>query len=147
MALHAHNAEDRAEQMIVLTQRLKGLIEKETAHFVARTPHKAASIAEEKNALATTYRLETSRIAKNPDLITNAPAPLRATLKLETQDLDKALHANSFAAGSARRLTEGLVHAIAEEAASNRRRMHGYGANGLVQANNSAQAITLNREI
>ncbi len=147
MALHAHDSADRAEQMIVLTQRLKKMIERETAFFEARTPHEAEPFSKEKNILATTYRLETARIAKNPDLIADAPANLRASLRSETLAFDAALKANNLAAGTVRELTEGLVHAIAEEAATNRRRMHGYGANGRVAADNAAMALTLNREV
>ncbi len=147
MALHAHNATDRAEQMILLTQRLRNLVVRETTLFEARKPHEAASFAEEKNTLATTYRLETARIAKDPSLIVDAAAGLRTTLREETIRLDQALQDNNRAAGVVRKLTEGLVQAIASEAAQTRSRMHGYGANGRVTGNDSAIAITLNREV
>ncbi len=147
MALHADNAEDHAEQMIVLSQRLKGLVERETAHFEARTPHEATVYIDEKNKLATTYRLETARIAKNPSLMAETPTELRTALRDETLDLDKALKRNNLAAATVRKLTEGLVHAIADEATNTRSRMNGYGANGRVSQDDAAIAITLNRQV
>lgn len=147
MALHAHNATDRVEQMIFLTRRLRKLIEQETALFEARTPHEAANIAKEKNTLATTYRLESARISKDAGLIADAPTALRTELREETQHLEKALMANHQIAGVVRKLTEGLVHAIAGEAANTRSRMKGYSANGRVDKTDTAVAITLNRQI
>jgi hypothetical protein len=147
MALHAHNAQDRAEQMLLLTQRLRGLIERETALFEARTPHEAASFADEKNALATTYRLETARIARDPGLLADAPGALRRQLREDTLLLEGALRDNNKIAGVVRKLTEGLVQAIASEAANTRAKMSGYGANGQVNRDGTAVAITLNRQV
>ncbi len=147
MALHAHNGADRVEQMIVLTQRLRGLVERETALFEARTPHEAASFAKEKNALANTYRLEIARISQDPALVSDVPQNLRQNLREETVQLDTALYANHKASGVVRTLTEGLVKAIAVEAAQTRGKMQGYGANGLVKSGDAAIAITLNRQI
>ena len=147
MALHAHNAHDHAEQMVLLTQRLRGLIERETALFEARTPHEAASFADEKNKLATTYRLETARLARDPGLLADAPATVRRQLREETLLLEGALRDNKKIAEVVRKLTEGLVQAIASEAANTRAKMNGYGANGQVNHDGTAVAITLNRQI
>ncbi len=147
MALHAHNAEDHAEQMIVLSRRLKGLVLRETELFEARTPHEVIAFIDEKNTLATTYRLETARIAKTPSLMAEASAKLRTILRDETLSLDKALKRNNAAAGMVRKLTEGLVHAIADEAANTRSSMIAYGANGRVNKDATAIAITLNRQV
>ncbi len=147
MALHAHNAQDRAEQMLLLSQRLRGLIKRETTLFEARTPHEAASFADEKNALARTYRLETARIARDPGLLADAPEALRRQLREETLLLETALRDNNKIAGVVRKLTEGLVQAIASEAANTRAKMNGYGANGQVNRDGSAVAITLNRQV
>ncbi len=147
MALHAHNAKDRVEQMLILTQRLRALVERETKLFEARTPHEAAAFASEKNALATTYRLETARIAKDPGLVAEAPTALRQQLSEETVLLDQALQANHQIAGVIRKLTEGMVQAIASEAAKTRASMHAYGPNGRVNTDDVAVAITLNRQV
>ncbi|PHS25347.1 MAG: flagellar basal body protein [Robiginitomaculum sp.] len=147
MALHAHNAKDRVEQMLLLTQRLRALVERETVLFEARTPNEAAMFADEKNTLATTYRLETVRIAKDPSLIADAPAVLRQQLRKETVLLDEALQANNRIAGIIRKLTEGMVQAIASEAAKIRASMNAYGPNGRVNADDAAVAITLNRQV
>jgi len=147
MALHAHNAKDRVEQMLILNQRLRALVERETSLFEARTPHEAVAFSGEKNTLATTYRLETARIANDPGLVADAPADLRQQLREETILLDQALQANHQIAGVIRKLTEGMVQAIASEAAKTRNSMNGYGANGRVNADDAAIAITLNRQV
>jgi hypothetical protein len=147
MALHAQDATDRAEQMLILTERLRLLVERETKLFEDRTPHEAAKFADEKNTLATTYRLETARIAQDPNLIVGASGGLRDRLRTETLKLDNALGNNHRAAGVVRTLTEGLVKAIATEAAQTRNRMSAYGANGRVNSDRAAIAITLNRQV
>lgn len=147
MALHARDGADRAEQLMVLSARLQGLVERETALFEARTPHEALAFAEEKNTLATTYRLETARIAKDPGLLADAPAQTKDRLRQVTLELDKALNANHQAAATVRVLTEGLVQAIAREAARSREGVQGYGANGRVDSSNASAAITLNRQV
>lgn len=147
MALHAHDASDLASQLIVLTDRLKDLVKRETALFEERRPHQAMTFAGEKNTLATTYRLETARIAQNPALLGGAPEKLRLALRQATRELDSALRANNRAAGAVRTLTEGLIKAIADEAVKMRQGVKGYGANGRVSAHDSAAAITLNRQV
>ena len=147
MALHARDANDLAGQLIVLSDRLKELVQRETALFEARKPHEALSFAGEKNTLATTYRLETARIAKNPALLAGATDELKRTLRQATKTLDEALRANNRAAGAVRTLTEGLVKAIADEAVKMRQGVKGYGANGALSTTGSAAAITLNRQV
>ncbi len=147
MALHARDANDLAGQLIILSDRLKDLVERETALFEARKPHEALAFAKEKNTLATAYRLETARIARTPAMLAGATDELKAALRQSTKALDAALHANHRAAGAVRTLTEGLVKAIAEEAARMRQGVKGYGANGKVSSAEAAAAITLNRQV
>ncbi len=148
MALHAHNAADRVEQLLILTTRLTALLERETAFFEARTPQKANADADEKNKLANTYRLEIANVAKNPDLVAGAPVALREDLRAATAAFEKALAANNRAANTVRHLTEGLVKAIADETVKARNSMRGYGANGALSASAAdAAALTLNRQV
>ncbi len=147
MALHARDANDLAGQLIVLSDRLKELVQRETALFEQRKPHEALSFASEKNTLATTYRLETARIARNPALLDGATDELKRTLRQATKALDDALRANNRATVAVRTLTEGLVKAIADEAVRMRQSVKGYGANGTLSTAGSAAAITLNRQV
>ena len=69
MALMAHDAADRTEQLTLLTKRLAELIQRETQLFRARRPLEAAPFRDEKAKLANIYRQETARIAREPSLV------------------------------------------------------------------------------
>ncbi len=61
MALIADDAADRAEQLLLLTERLGHLIGEETRRIEAREPPLAGAEADEKSRLANAYRLELAR--------------------------------------------------------------------------------------
>src|SRR5262245_15733048 len=115
MALIADNAADRAEQLILLTDRLAALIEEETARIDAREPSAPPEAAAEKERLANAYRLELARIKQDRALIDAAPKPLLAQLRLNTERLQAALAAHDIALGAVKFVAEGLVQAMAEE--------------------------------
>ena len=103
MALAAHDAQDRAEQLTLLTKRLAELIERETQLFRARRPLEAAPFRDEKAKLANIYRQETARIAR--ELISDAKlANDGVTLRLPPSSL-------ALEAGDIMRL-EGSVYRI-----------------------------------
>ncbi len=148
MALAAENPNDRAEQLLVLSQKLTALLERETSLFVARTPQKAASFAEEKARLAQVYRKETMRIAKNPDLIATANAKIKSELRAATVSFNKALEENYKANATIRTITEGMVKSVAKEVAGNRVAKSGYGADGgNASPAGAMSAITLNQVV
>ena len=148
MALAAHDANDRASQMISLSERLTGLLVRETELFRNRKPQDAAAIADEKGGLARIYRAETSRIAKDPALIGDADAALKSDLRDATVRFNQALNDNHQASSAIRTITQGLVHSVATEVANKRAAKTGYGATG---ANNNTttamSAITLDKRM
>src|SRR6185295_17838055 len=91
MALVADHAKDRAEQLILLTERLAALVAQEVERMEARLPLLEGAEAEEKKRLANAYRLELARVQQEPDLIKAAPKPLLDTLKKRTVALNDAL--------------------------------------------------------
>jgi len=148
MALAADNPNDRAQQLVTLSERLTSLLERETRLFLARTPQMAADFAEEKNQLARVYRNETMRISRNPDLIEAADIAIKSDLRKATLRFNEALEANFQANTAIRTITEGMVKSVAKEVANNRAAQSGYGADG----NNAnpqgvMAAITLNKVI
>ncbi len=148
MALAAHDANDRAQQMISLSNRLTGLLVKETELFLARTPQEAAGFAEEKGQLARIYRNETSRIARDPALLASADAALKSDLRAATIKFNTALESNHRATNSIRTITQGMVHSVATEVAKTRAAKTGYGANGTNNNTSRAMsAITLDQKI
>lgn len=134
MALIADDAADRADQLIVLTERLAALVEDETRRIEAREPSAPAELVEEKERLANAYRLELARIKQDRALIDAAPRSLLDTLKRNTLRLQAALEAHEIALGAVKVVAEGLVQAMAEEIHRQRQGARPYGANGAPSA-------------
>jgi hypothetical protein len=144
MALSALNEDDRATQLIALTERLTGRLEAEVRAFEARRPQDAAPGSAETLRLANLYRHESLHIRQNPSLIAGARAELRARLIKATKSFQVVLARHGRAVAAAKVLTEGLVQAIANEVATQRSRVAGYGPAALARKGD-ASAITLNR--
>lgn len=145
MALIADNAQDRAEQLLLLTERLTALIVAETAQIEAREPPLAGAIADEKNRLANAYRLELARIKQDRDLIAGAPAETLTRLRELTAKLHEAVAEHEVALGAVKIIAEGLVQAMAEEVANHRGGSRTYGASGGLETPTSPVAVALDR--
>lgn len=134
MALIADDCRDRAEQLLVITERLTALIAKETALIKARLPPLDGAEGDEKNRLANAYRLELARIKQEPALIEGAPPALLTTLRASTAKLHEHLAAHEVELNAVKLITEGLVHAMAEEVVRQRGGAGSYGAQGSIAA-------------
>jgi hypothetical protein len=141
MALIAEGADDRAEQLLLITERLGALIATETARIQARRPPLEGAEAEEKNRLANAYRLELARIKQDPSLIEGVPRAVVEKLKAKTADLHAALADHEIALGAVKIVAEGLVHAMAEEVSRQRNGARGYGARGEMAAAQASAAV------
>ena len=144
MALSASGAADRVEQLIALTERLVDLMSQDAADFEARRPQDAAVRAEESGRLANLYRHESMRVKRDPGLIAAAPAERRRRLTELTQQLEAVLRRHARSLEAAKTVTEGLVKAIAEEAAAQQASAAGYGP-GAAPARTAASPLALNR--
>ena len=145
MAISATDANDRVEQLIVLTERLTELIAQEAQAFEQRRPQDAAQNIEETSKLATIYRHESARVRANPGLVASAPLQQRTRLVRATEAFDAVLARQGRALEAAKTITEGLVRAIAEEVASKRTTGTGYGKGGVAPPPPSATSLTLNK--
>ena len=145
MALIANDAEDRVEQLTILTERLTALIAEQALAFEQRRPKDAAALNEETSRLANLYRHESSRVRADVSLVDTAPAPARARLVRATEAFDAVLARQGRALEAAQAVTEGLVKCIAEEVANQRSQASVYGAGGLQSGGAPATAITLNK--
>lgn len=142
--LAANNPAERAEALILLTTRLTELIEKETALFESRKPLEAEAFQDEKSKLAIIYRREIAAVKQEPDRLEAAPVALKDQLKQVTAHFTTALEANGRAVDALRVLTEGVVRAVADEAARLKDQNAGYGP-GSAKAAGSAPAIAVNQ--
>lgn len=125
--LAAANPTERAQALIQLTGRLTELLEQETELFEAHMPHKAVEFQAEKTKLATLYRTETKLASKDRGRLAGLDAALKARLKQSTKTFEAALARNGAAVEALKTLTEGLVKAIADEAARQQQSQAGYG--------------------
>jgi hypothetical protein len=145
MTLVARDADDRAEQLVLLTKRLTDLIERETSLFRARRPLEAAPFRDEKAKLANLYRQETARITREPALVADARAETRASLNEATTRLHVVLEEHRQALEALQEISEGLVKSIAGYIAEIRARDAAYGPAGARRTTDTASAITLDR--
>lgn len=146
MALLADNPADRAEQLLLVTERLTALVLEETRRIDAREPPLAGEEAEEKQRLANAYRLELARIKQEPSLINTAPPEALAKLRERTVQLQNVLDRHELALDAVKAVAEGLVHAMAEEVVRQRGGGAGYGARGNVAAPSGPSPAVLDRQ-
>ena len=145
MTAAAEDADERIEQMILLTERLTALVADQAKSFEAHRPQDAAVHVEETGRLANLYRHESARIRSNPGLISAAERGRRLRLTRATEAFDAVLARQARAVGAMKTVTEGLVRAIAEEVASQRNKGVSYGPGALQNPAAAATAITLNK--
>ena len=145
MALIADDARDRAEQLVLLTERLTVLIAEDTRRIQAREPMLEGAEAEEKARLANAYRLELTRIKQDRTLIADAPASVLADLKRRTATLQDALAKHEIALGAVKLVAEGLVQVMAEETVRQRGGSRGYGATGAREGPSGPSPTVLDR--
>ena len=139
------NPSERVEQLIALTDRLTRLIADQAKAFEARRPQDAAANMDEVSRLANDYRHEAQAMREQPALLAAVSLTLRTRLTRATEGFDAVIARQGRALTAAKTITEGLVHAIAEEVASQRSAGAGYGPRGAQTRPGSAAAVTLNQ--
>lgn len=144
MALIADDARDRAEQLLLVTDRLIGLAAEETRRIEARQPPVDGAEADEKNRLANAYRLELARIRQDTALIAAAPPELLQRLRKRTEALNSALARHELALNAVKMVAEGLVQAMAEEVVRQRGGAN-YDARGASSTSASPSAALVDR--
>jgi len=137
----------RLEHLIILTERLTGLIADQAQAFEARRPQDAALNMEETSRLANIYRREAEQMRAQPSLFSDAPIKLRYRLIQATEAFDAVIARQGRAIHAAKTITEGLVQAIAQEVAAQRTSNAAYGPTGAKPVvPGAATAVTLNRQ-
>ncbi len=145
MALIADDANDRVEQLLLLTERLTALVVEETRRIDAREAPLDGAEAEEKQRLANAYRLELARIKDDKALIASAAPMLMAKLRQHTARLQDMLAEHEIALSAVKMITEGMVQAMAEEIARIRGGEAQYGASGGLAAPSGPRPAVLDR--
>jgi hypothetical protein len=136
---------ERMEPMIWLTERLTELIAQQAVAFESGRPQDAAPNIEETAKLANIYRREAAQFRQARDELLGAPVALRRRLVQATEAFDAVMARQERALHAAKTVTEGLVHAIANEVANQRSANAGYGPKGTRSIGSAASAIALNQ--
>ncbi|MEQ1810128.1 MAG: flagellar basal body protein [Terricaulis sp.] len=142
MALIADDAAHRVEQLLLMTERLAALAADDTRRIQDRQP---LPENEEKNRLANAYRLELARIKQDAALIQDAPPALLAELRRSTVALHETLAAHEVALNAVKVISEGLVHAMAEEVVRQRGSGANYSAKGALDMHGAPSPTVLDR--
>lgn len=143
MAIAAKDLDDRLDQLIGLTRRLTDLMVAETSALRERELDASSRDWAEKEKLAHTYRMEMMDLSKNGDELLKAPPELRKTLFETTRRFQEVLAEHDKALTAMRKVSEGLVEAIAREVANETSGPRGYGAQGK-QSGLRASGIAVN---
>lgn len=145
MAIIADDAGHRVEQLLLVTDRLIGLVTEETRRIDAREPPMEGAEAEEKTRLANVYRMELGRISQERALIAGAPPALLSKLRQRTETLHAALGKHEIALNAVKVVAEGLVQAMAEEVVRQRGGGASYDARGAKAAPTGPTPAVLDR--
>jgi acetyl-CoA acetyltransferase len=145
MALLADDAKDRAEQLVLVTERLAVLVAEDTRRIEARLAPLDGAEGDEKARLANTYRLELTRIKHDRSLVEGAPPGTLERLKVSTVALHETLAAHELALGAIKLVSEGLVHAMAEEVSRQRSGEANYAQNGGLAAPTAPAPTVIDR--
>ncbi len=136
----------RIQELVVLTERLTRLIAEQAQAFEAGRPQDAAQHIDEISLLANVYRKEAHEVRERPETIQPASRKERLRLIRATEAFDAVVARQGRALEAAKTVTEGLVHAIAEEVARQRTSNAAYGPAGAKPRKaDAATAVTLNR--
>lgn len=139
----SHDATDRAEQLLAMTQRLVSLLEAEIVAVKARTLTSTSADWDEKERLVHSWRLEVSRVKAEPALLAGIPDDLKTRLRDSAKALEEGLEEHARTIGAMKSVTEGLVRSIAAEIASVRSAPAAYGRSGTVSNGQRREASGL----
>ncbi len=120
-------ADLRLDELMLITTRLTELTEEEIEKIETRRPREIELLIEQKAMLAAQYARLGQSLKRNQDLIKTASPELRKALKEATKRFQKVLDELTHKLERVREISEGLVRAIATDAAQRRATPVGYG--------------------
>ncbi len=140
-------ADERLERLVILTQRLTNVIRKEIQIYRSRRPREAAGLAAEKDTLSAQYNREMSAFKNDQAGLARLSQESKAHLKAVTASFREALTELSDVLGRVRRVSEGIIQAIAADVQSRRATPVGYGTNAAPPAPGGPIPLALNKII
>ncbi|MDO9608808.1 MAG: flagellar basal-body protein FlbY [Brevundimonas sp.] len=141
----AELATARVRQLLDLTRRLTDRLAAETRAFEEGRPQDVAASLAETQEMANLYRRDSGHVKANPALLSGGLATDRMALIEATRAFDAVLSRHASAVEAARKISEGLVRAIAHEVAAARTPASAYAADGRA-AQGDGRAVAFNRK-
>ena len=139
----SNSPDERADELLAITQRLGALVAAEIAALKARKLDGANADWDEKERLAHAWRLEVAHIKANPQALAGIAESRKAALRTAAQELEELLEAHARSLAAMKQVTEGLVRSIASEIASVRSAPAAYGRSGTVNTGAKREASGL----
>jgi hypothetical protein len=141
--MSSHDANDRADQLFAMTDRLVFLIREEIEAVKNRRLESTMAGWDEKDRLVHAWRLEVSRVKADPTLLAGVSEDRKVRLRESSKALEEGLEAHANALNAMKTVTEGLVRSIAAEIASARSAPAAYGRSGMVSGAQRREASGL----
>ena len=130
--MSAHEVNDRADQLLAMTERLAALIREEIGAVKTRTLDGGTADWDEKERLVHSWRLEVSRVKADPTLLAGLSEERKMRMRGAAKALEDGLEEHARTLNAMKIVTEGLVRSIAAEIASVRSAPAAYGRSGTV---------------
>jgi hypothetical protein len=143
MTQELNDADRRIEQLILLTERLTACTERECEILRVKRPRDMAPIHEEKSKIAAAYAREIAQMRRDKSLVAGAQPELTAKLKDTTARFRASLDSLSRSLSRVRRISEGMIRAIADEMQAKEASPVGYGRSAEPPAPRAAKPATL----
>ena len=146
---NARTPAERVEYMIIVTEKLTEILDKETSALNERRPHQITEFAREKEKLTSAYENEIGVIRQDRELILKAPEAALDELKSATHKMHQAMERHARRLDRIKGVTEGIVKAITDEVKKTAGQGLGYGANAAMREapKNFAASIALNQVV
>ncbi len=134
----------RIDTILDITRRLTALLEREMAMIEAKTPARLSELEEERSRLSLLYSREMQAVAGSPAEFRSLPRDRVAKLREETEGFQELLGRHQRLVARMRRVTEGIVKTIADEAQRQKSPRTGYAAGGQSTARTIAAPLAIN---
>ena len=138
---------DRLDVILDLTKRLSALVEREITLLQTRQPHKLAEHEEERTRLSLLYAREMQAMRADPGAVRAMDRQRIEQLKDDTAAFNVALDRHKRLVARMRKVTEGIIKSIADEAVRQKAPRSVYGATGYAAPTKVAAPLAINRKI
>ena len=143
MPIAAQNSTERAEQLVILTERLTRLMELEVQLLNEQRPQDIETFVEERTMLSTIYSQEMLLIKQDRSLINGITRDLKDRLREATAKFQATLAAHELVLQRLKSIRERIIKAVSDEVTRTRTPNLGYGKNAMLNATPAKASMPL----